>query len=232
MKHTHLLARSAKTVLCRSSFRRLSLISLALFFAANASLVHARLEVCNQTDLVLMVAIGYDTPEKVTVTEGWWRVYPGFCEVPVDVALFEGKYFIHAESNPRSTMPDDGFNWGEQEKLCVQGADFSLPDGKLCSSPDRLVGFNVLEKNWRNDNTIDIFHKRKYKDQFAVKAAGIQRLLSVLGFDMGDIDGVIGKKTVAALNQVGFQQKLFGLDFRAIYPMLENLIAEQHQLNN
>ena len=196
-------------------------------------MVHARLEVCNKTDLVLMVAVGYDTTESRTVSEGWWRVYPGFCEVPVDVALLDGKYYVHAESNPRSTMPEDGFSWGDEKVLCVQLSDFRIADGNQCADTDVAINFNVQEKNWRNSNSTNIYHsKRSYKDDFAVKVAGIQRLLSILGFEIGDIDGVIGKKTVAALHQVGLQTQIFGFDFKAIYPALESLIAEQHKLNN
>jgi len=180
-----------------------------------------------------MVAVGYDTTEERTVSEGWWRIYPGFCEVPVDVALIKGQYYVHAESNPRSTMPDDGFSWGQEESLCVQLADFRLPNSRQCSETNLRIGFNVLKKNWRNTNRVEINSSRRtYKDEFAMQAAGIQRLLSILGFDIGDIDGVIGKKTVAALNQIGLQRQVFGLDFKKIYPVLEELIAEQHKLDN
>ncbi len=215
------------------NLRALIRLSIVLFFAGEASLAHARLEVCNKTDLVLLVAVGYDTSPQRTVSEGWWRIYPGFCEVPVDVALLEGNYYIHAESNPRSTMPGDAFSWGEDKQLCVQLSDFRIADANVCANGDVTIGFNLKEKNWRNSNATDIYHSRRsYKDDFAVKVAGVQRLLSVLGFDIGDIDGVIGKKTVAALHQVGLQKQIFGFDFKEIYPALELLIAEQHKLDN
>ena len=213
--------------------RVLILLSLTLLISTSTQLAHARLEVCNKTDLVLMVAVGYDTSDDRTASEGWWRVYPGFCDVPVDVALLKGQYYLHAESNPRSTMPEDGFNWGEEITLCVELSDFRIPDGAKCGDRDVSVKFNSLAKNWRNSNTVDVYHnKRKYKDDFAVQVAGIQRLLSILGFDVGAVDGVVGKKTVAALNQVALQKQVFGFDFRAMYPVLEALIAEQHRLDN
>jgi len=67
-----------------------------------------------------MVAVGHQTEEQRTAIEGWWRVYSGMCEVLVDVAFLKGSYFVHAESNPRSTMPDDAFSWGDEEPLCVK----------------------------------------------------------------------------------------------------------------
>lgn len=180
-----------------------------------------------------MIAVGYDTTDNRTASEGWWRVYPGFCEVPVDVALLNGNYYVHAESNPRSTMPNDGFTWGEDKPLCVQLSDYRLPDGNRCNDDDVAIGFNVVKKNWRNTSKADIYlGKRSYKDQFAAQVAGVQRLLSILGFDVGEIDGVIGKKTVAALNQIGLNNQVFGFDFKSIFPVLENLIAQQQKLDN
>lgn len=213
--------------------RVLFLLNLTLVLATTAQLAEARLEVCNKTDLVLMVAVGYDTSDQRTASEGWWRVYPGYCEVPVDVALLEGQYYLHAESNPRSTMPNDSFTWGDETSLCVKQSDFRIPDSKQCAGEGVSINFNSLEKNWRNSNAVDIYHsKRKYKDDFAARVAGIQRLLSILGFDVGTVDGVVGKKTVAALNQVAPQKQIFGFDFRTVYPALEALIAEQHRLDN
>ncbi|RBP52627.1 DUF1036 domain-containing protein [Arenicella xantha] len=193
----------------------------------------ARLELCNRTDLVLMVAVGYDTTDDRTVSEGWWKVYPGNCEVPVDVALLKGSYYLHAESNPRSTMPDDAFSWGEEKPLCVQLADFRIPDGNQCSADQIAIQFNQVDKNWRNSNKIDIFYaKRSYADRFETQVAGIQRLLSMLGYDVGDEFGRLNENTVAALNQIGQSKGVFGLNFDQLFPVLEQLIAHKHKLDN
>lgn len=203
---------------------------LLLCIAPNAS---ARLEVCNQTDLVLMVAVGYDTTAERTASEGWWRVYPGYCEVPVDVALREGSYYVHAESDPRSTMPGDAFSWGAEKKLCVETADFRIPNSqKECSSGKTLVDFNQLSKNWRNTNKIEVYASRRYQNLFRTKVAGIQRMLSILGHEVGDIDGVAGEKTVVALSIIGAANGVFGFDFDKMYPLLEQLIAQQQKLDN
>ncbi|MEM7359842.1 MAG: DUF1036 domain-containing protein [Pseudomonadota bacterium] len=195
--------------------------------------VEARLEVCNQTDLVLMVAVGYDTTEGRTASEGWWRIYPGFCEVPVDVAMLEGSYYLHAESNPRSTMPVDAFNWGEEKPLCVKLADFRIPDGNFCQDGNIVVKFNQVEKNWRNYNKVDIyFGRRTYEVPYRTRVAGVQRMLSMLGYDIGEIDGVLGKKTVEALDEIGQANQVFGFDFKRIFPLLEQLIAQKQKLDN
>lgn len=196
-------------------------------------LADARLEVCNQTDLVLMVAVGYDTEEGRTASEGWWRIYPGYCEVPVDVAMLEGSYYLHAESNPRSTMPVDAFNWGDEKPLCVELADFRIPDGNFCNEGNIVVNFNQIDKNWRNDNEIEIvYEERTYDSQFRARVAGIQRMLSMLGYEIDEVDGNPGEQTVSALNEIGLAYQVFGFNFRSMYPLLERLIAEKQKLDN
>lgn len=205
---------------------------LALFVLATPQ-VQARLEVCNQTDLVLMVAVGYDTADDRIASEGWWRVYPGYCQVPVDVAMLKGNYYLHAESNPRSTMPGDAFTWGEEMPLCVKLADFRIPNAKLCQQGDIGINFNVVEKNWRNSNRVDIYYaKRSYDSLFKAKAAGIQRMLSVLGYDVGNIDGALVEPTVSILNEIGKANGVFGFDFDQLFPLLEQLIAKRQKLDN
>ena len=214
-----------------SSFIKFLIVCTALcFFLVESAL--ARLEVCNRTDLVLMVAVGYDTSEGRIASEGWWRVYPGFCEVPVDVAMLEGSYFLHAESNPRSTMPNDAFTWGEDKPLCVQLNDFRIPDGNFCEQGTTAVSFNQVDKNWRNFNKIDIYYaQRSYSDEFHTKVAGVQRMLSMLGYDIGDVDGVLREQTIVALNEIGVVYRVFGFDFKTIFPLLERLIAEKQKLD-
>lgn len=206
---------------------------LGVLLLLTSGVANARLEVCNKTDLVLMVAVGYDTGEGRTASEGWWRIYPGFCEVPVDVAMLKGDYYLHAESNPRSTMPVDLFTWGTDNPLCVQLADFRIPDGNFCDQGNTVVNFNVVEKNWRNYNKVDIFYaKRKYLNEYRTKIAGIQRMLSMLGYDIGEIDGLPGEKTIIALNEIGQAYKVFGFDFKQFFPLLERLIAEKQKLDS
>lgn len=212
---------------------RLCLLVVTLLLLLSADIVEARLEVCNQTDLVLMLAVGYDTTNERTATEGWWRVYPGMCEVPVDVALLKGSYFLHAESNPRSTMPDDAFTWGEEKSLCVELSDFRIPNSAECGESEVAIPFNQVSKNWRNLNKVDIYHAdRRYENQFRTQVAGIQRMLSIIGYDVGDIDGVIGEKTASTLNKIGTANSIFGFDFDNMFPVLEKIIAEQQKLDN
>ena len=145
----------------------------------------------------------------------------------------KGSYYVHAESNPRSTMPGDSFNWGDEKALCVKLNDFRLPNGNLCNEGDVAIKFNQIDKNWRNTNKVDIIlAKRTYENQFRIKVAGVQRLLSLLGYDVGRIDGVIGEKTYLALNDIAVKYGAFGLNFEQIFPLLEVIIAKKNKLDN
>ena len=55
-------------------------------------------------------------------------------------------------------------------------------------------------------------------------------LMRVRADEIGDIDGVLGEKTVVALNKIGLKYKIFGFKFKLIYPILEKLIAEKQHL--
>ncbi len=191
----------------------------------------ARLTVCNNSDLVMMVSAAYDTDESRIATEGWWKIYPGFCQETVNLPMLSGNYYFHAESSPITTIPVDRFSMGEGSVLCVQAADFRNPDSTQCQANEVAVGFTKIEKNWRNSHTIAIDHsKRKYKDEFATQVAGVQRILTILGFDVGAVDGVLGKKTLDAINAVTAHQQLIGLNFETLYPSLEALILQEMKL--
>ena len=82
-------------------------------------------------------------------------------------------------------------------------------------------------------NKVMIFHpERRYDGVFRTRVAGIQRLLSIIGYDVGNIDGVIGQKSAEALSEIGVQNKIFAFDLKAMYPVLEAMIAEQQKLDN
>ena len=213
--------------------RNLQKICLLIIALIAANSAQARLQVCNNTDLVLMVAVGYDTAEGRTVSEGWWSVYPGYCQVPVDVAMLKGSYYVHAESNPRSTMPVDSFIWGEEKALCVKLADFRIPNANVCQEGGVAINFNQVDKNWRNSTKVDIFYaKRSYSDPFKAKIAGVQRMLSVLGYEVGEIDGLANETTISLLNDIGKANGVFGFDFDQLFPLLEQLIAKKQKLIN
>ena len=215
----------------RAKFIKAGLLILLLNVITLSESAFARLTVCNNSDLVMMVAAAYDTDETRVVSEGWWKIFPGFCQETVNLPMLSGNYYFHAESSPISTVPVDSFSMGEGTVLCVVASDFRNPNAAFCEDGEIAVGFTKIEKNWRNSHTIAIDHsKRRYKDEFATRVAGVQRMLTILGFEIGVIDGVLGKNTLEAINAVSQHQQLVGMDFQTLYPALENLILNQMNL--
>ena len=306
---------------------RWACVVLGLLVAGGAS---ARLEICNETDLILLVAVGYHTAipmEKDTdelygwvyhpgpdepldeepevddaptnelveqladpadpaelvgwvyhsvgriATQGWWKIYPGFCETPVDLTLMTENYWVHAEADPRTTVPSDTFTWGEEAMFCVQRADFRITHNAQCPQPGSiLVGFQKIQKAWNNENRISIFHpERVYRDfptddpedqgddqaeevaeeseapvgddgeateegrieitesseddLLRVQIAGIQRLLYLLGYSPGAVDGVLSSTTFDEMNRYATNHQLIGFDTEGMIYIIEDEIV-------
>ena len=45
-------------------------------------------------------------------------------------------------------------------------------------------------------------------------------MLSIIGYDIGNIDGVIGEKTVIAMNEIASRNNIFGFDFASMFPII------------
>ena len=69
--------------------RWLSLAGAACVFLT-ASAAHAGLRVCNETRVLINLAVGVNTGAEFA-TEGWWTVTPGSCATPIRGAL-QGRY--------------------------------------------------------------------------------------------------------------------------------------------
>lgn len=189
----------------------------------------ARLEVCNHSDLVMLVATAFDTAEGHINTEGWWKIYPGTCEIPIDASNRNGVYYLHAESATDTTIPSDSFTWGQEKSLCVSlASDFELADAEFCATDNSRVDFNAVRKEPNNTDKVDLINPaRTYLNLSRSKIAGVQRMLSILGYDIGDIDGIAGEKTVEVLHQITLANQLFAFDFEKKYPLLEQLIIDK-----
>lgn len=96
----------------RDRGQRLSRPSLAARAAAGltaalamglATAAQAGLTVCNDTDQLQSVAIGYEAPGGVWTSEGWWHVAPGDCKLVMARALGRRDFYY------RATVAGGGF---------------------------------------------------------------------------------------------------------------------------
>ena len=102
-----------------------------------------------------------------------------------------------------------------------------------CLDGEIAVNFNRIKLDWNNPAKVDIYNdKRTYQNLTFAKVAGVQRMLSILGYDIDEIDGILEEKTTRALNEIGAANGVFGFNFKQLFPLLEQLIAIKHKLVN
>ncbi len=187
------LMKTLMKILVKSSVKFLALISAFVFIGATQAA--AKFELCNETSHVLDGAIGIKEPKKGWVVNGWFRLYPGFCEEVIQKNLAQKVYYVHARSAPQHAGSVRMF--GGSRLLCV-GAErkkINITSHVLCREKGHeKTGFARVEVHGRHWKKVfrqtQPFHSRNH-----AMVAGVQRLLKENGFEVGDVDGFWGKIT-------------------------------------
>lgn len=158
----------------------------------------ADFQICNRMSYVVEAAVGLQESGAL-VTRGWFRVDPGQCKVTIDGTLTAERFYIHARALPvygTSPSPQSGY-----AELCVGKQNFIVPAaGRGCARPgQQLVRFTEV-KPYPSDTgwTAYLTEEAEYDDEQA-RLAGVQRLLTINGYDANPIDGLKGKKTDTAI---------------------------------
>lgn len=104
-----------------------------LLFAASLTAVisttnqaHAKLEVCNETDLARDVAIGYKTKDGWT-SEGWWKLDVGDCKSVIKQELERTFYYYRAVNKGGEFDPG-------KYSFCTQSKAFTIVGDEDCES--------------------------------------------------------------------------------------------------
>ncbi len=143
-------------------------------------------EVCNETSFIVRLANAVIRNGKIN-PKGWDRVKPGQC-LPLDAPNNSPRY-IFAESSPAH---QGGIReWTGKTPICVSENDFTADATKSCQLQN-LESRNYLSVNPAEQRTTLI-----EADNFGSKSdiAGIQRLLSDIGYKITRIDGITGRRT-------------------------------------
>ncbi len=90
-----------------------------------ASAAHAEFRVCNGTQNLVGVAVGYRA-EEGWITEGWWQVPAGTCATLIEGELQSRYYYLYAEDAAR-----DG-RWTGDINMCVAENEFKIVGVKDC----------------------------------------------------------------------------------------------------
>lgn len=167
-----------------------------LAVAGFAAPAQAGYEVCNQTSYVLEAAVGQSSSGGIA-TKGWIEILPGACKTAIKGELDLTPVYLYARTPKLYDHVLKQFSGGKT--LCVGNGDFDLKNAADCSSPEhskaKFIEITPRKADWRTSLEED----KSYKTD-AAAMAGVQRLLAMSGYDVGEVDGLAGNMTNRALD--------------------------------
>ena len=162
---------------------------------------------CNQPRATSFEAAVGQPDAATIIVEGWTKLRPGGCETVLAGPLTPGMHFLAGRTS--KAHRGGAKNWGGETELCVDGmGSFSVENLADCDAMGLdAMGFRPVliesRTRWRTDfSETEAFTLKK------ARAAGIQRLLEDAGIFSGKIDGLIGRKTRAAIGDFLNEQGL------------------------
>lgn len=96
-----------------------AMLGCAAFLACSTLPASADFRVCNATQNLVGVAIGYRVKTGWT-TEGWWHINPSNCKTLIQGPLSSRFYYLYAEDAER------GGRWEGQVNMCVADKEFKI----------------------------------------------------------------------------------------------------------
>ena len=187
--------------------RRLWGLAVCLLLCAFTTSAQAGLKLCNRTSYVLYAATGSVTGADA-VTQGWSRLLPGACQMPLKEALNTGKYFVYA----RSSLAHSGVSraWGGDRQLCVKDANFAMrvPVSAIrCPSDDMFdLPFAAIDTKHQKSWAMTLDEAPAFGTLQDAERAGLKRLLRDIGAKAGAIDAKPDKAADAAM--AAFRKRL------------------------
>ncbi|HTT48788.1 MAG TPA: DUF1036 domain-containing protein [Pseudolabrys sp.] len=165
---------------------------------------HAELTLCNRTSYRVEAAIGLEKRANVE-TRGWFRIDPGACRKVVDGALDADMVYVHARTPAvygSAPLPQ-----ASHAELCIRDGDFEIANARGCALNQQARFTAARPSDTPNGPAVNLAEEADYDDAQA-RLAGIQRLLTIAGYDATPIDGVQGGKTQAAVAKFLAARKL------------------------
>jgi uncharacterized membrane protein len=160
----------------------------------------ADLRLCNRMSYVIDVAIAIEEGGNAA-TRGWFRVEPGQCNAVVQGDLKADQLYVHVRAlSLYGAAPAPAAGHAD---FCISDMNFLIPGAKRCRAGHKLTQFVEIKPS-DSDKGPTAYLAEDAKDNYddeQARLAGLQRLLTVAGYDATPIDGVPGKKTEAALAQ-------------------------------
>ncbi|HEY0224760.1 MAG TPA: DUF1036 domain-containing protein [Pseudolabrys sp.] len=184
---------------------RLSDLSLAAIgIALAATPAYAELTLCNRTSYQMEAAYGLEKRANVA-TRGWFRIDPGQCRQVFDGPLDADMVYVNTRTPPvygSAPLPQNG-----NADFCVREGSFEIGDARSCPVSQQVHFSAARPSESPKGPVVNLAEEADYDDAQA-RLAGIQRLLTIAGYDANPIDGVQGAKTQAALTKFLNDRKL------------------------
>jgi uncharacterized membrane protein len=180
------------------------LVASCLVLCATIVAAHAELTLCNRTSYQMEAAYGLEKRANVA-TRGWFRINPGQCRQVLDGALDADMVYVHARTPPvygSAPLPQNG-----NADFCIRPGSFEIGDARGCLVSQQAHFSAARPSDSPKGPVVNLAEEADYDDAQA-RLAGIQRLLTIAGYDANPIDGVQGSKTQAALTKFLNDRKL------------------------
>jgi uncharacterized membrane protein len=184
---------------------RLPFISVIGVLVTLSAPALADFKICNRMSYVVEAAIGIEDGATVA-TRGWFRIDPGQCRDMVQGTLQFDHLYVH--SRTLSVYGASPLPQTSHANLCVTPGNFVIAGARTCRSGQQLAGFTEVKPSATESGLAAYLAEDAEYDDEQARDAGIQRLLTIAGYDATPIDGVRGAKTDAALTQFLQDNKL------------------------
>lgn len=100
--------------------KRIQIVALSLLLLpVVTTIARADFRVCNTTQEVIAVAVGYRAPSG-WISEGWWLVGPTRCKAVINGELSSRFYYLHAEDTKKIG------SWDGPVNMCVKDGEFKI----------------------------------------------------------------------------------------------------------
>jgi uncharacterized membrane protein len=116
---------SVRTVLARMAGVAAAFALAGFAVVASPSSARADFRVCNATQTLVGVAIGYRAATG-WITEGWWHVEGSTCKTLIEGPLASRYYYVYAEDAER------GGRWEGPINMCVAEREFKIAGVSDC----------------------------------------------------------------------------------------------------
>ncbi|MFP3943853.1 MAG: DUF1036 domain-containing protein [Alphaproteobacteria bacterium] len=193
-------------------------VCLAGAFGAPA---RAELKYCNHSSFYILSAVAY-VENREWRSRGWIPLRPGECQVVMKDDMSTKQVFTYAEGHEGHR--GEIRTWEGRIRFCTGKDRFDVTGREDCRERGYEVRhFARLDKSDNaKDWTMEFRELRSYTLERAL-IAGVQRLLFDVGYNAGQIDGYMGRRT--ALSIRAFQSRAgMKVDGRPSFDMIDELL--------